>query len=314
MFKGIHNPKGNSNQAYGTFVMMRIFQLLAMLARENLTACNLDRKPEESLVMNGTENVAAWHSLGADDGPIVPVYHFQALACSFFATQNSTVVDLGCGSGRFAAYLARLRPDLRIVGFDLSAPMVETGNASLKAQGLAPRVELRQGDMTSFSHAIPDGTSLINCLFAIHHLPGLQQVEQCLTEIRIASERTSCGFLVFDLVRPRSLKTALDYPEVFSPDAAEAFKLDSTNSLIAAYSWTELSNAMHSIFADSVSSRLAHWLPLYQAFWRQGIPRGMKDNPPNSNTLNASDQNDLPPAARRQYRALCRILPGVPGH
>jgi len=206
--------------------LKRSLGMLGMLIRENFVAGNLMRKPEDQLVMDAPGQAEAWHAQGAGDGPILPVYHLNALACSRLAPSGGIVVDLGCGSGRFAAYLARQRPDLCIVGLDLSGPMVEIGNRAMHEAGLADRVELRRGDMTAFARELPARTALINSLFAIHHLPELAQVEKCLGEIRDASERTGCGFWILDLVRPRHASTAIDYPRVFTPQAPDVFRAD----------------------------------------------------------------------------------------
>jgi tRNA (cmo5U34)-methyltransferase len=287
--------------------MNALLGLLSMLVREHLAGGELPRTPESMLVMDSEQQVSAWHSQGADDAPIAPVYHLNALACSRFAPIGSTVVDLGCGSGRFAAYLARFRPDVHVVGFDLSTPMVDVGNEALRQQGLASRVELRVGDMTAFVSSLPAKTALINCLFALHHLPTLSHVEQCLSEIRSAARTLGCGFWIFDLVRPRHRKTAIDYPDVFSPNAPPAFSEDSTNSLMAAYSHAELREAVARVFGGEAHASLSRMLPLYQAFWQpprlasQGV--AIRDLP---------QQSMLPFTARLQFEALRAILPGIP--
>jgi SAM-dependent methyltransferase len=285
--------------------------MLSMLIRENLVAGELQRRPEEHLVMDAPEQADAWHAQGADDGPILPVYHLNALACGRLTPLGGTVVDLGCGSGRFAAYLARQRPDLRVVGLDLSAPMVEIGNAALGEAGLANRVQLRQGDMTAFARELPPQTALINCLFAIHHLPGLEQVERCLIEMRDAWERTGCGFWILDLVRPRHASTAVDYPRVFTPDAPEVFRTDSTNSLVAAYSHDDLASVVERIFAGAgVKTARARILPLYQAFWRAGT--SLQDRQGGLAQHPVIDDSALSRPARSQYRALRTLLSDFP--
>jgi SAM-dependent methyltransferase len=287
--------------------MIPLAGILRMVVREHLAPVTLVRTPEERPAMDAPSQACAWHAQGADDGPIVPLYHLNALACSRLAPLNSTVVDLGCGSGRYAVYLAKRRPDLRIVGFDLSPAMVDLGNAALRRAGLDDRVELRIGDMTRFAQAIPDGTRLINCLFAVHHLPDLDDVKRCFAQIREVRDRHGSAFWIFDLARPRDVRTAHDYPEVLTPDAPPVFRHDSTSSLVAAYSHAELRDAIERTIGKAVQRRHARLLPLYQAFW-MNARTGLSP----SDTPYAELGMVLAGAAREQYRALRLIMPGLP--
>jgi arsenite methyltransferase len=288
--------------------------MLSMLFRENWIAGDLQREPEELLVMDTQDQVSAWHEQGKDDGPIVPIYHLNALACSRLAPTGGTVVDLGCGSGQYAAYLARRRPDLKVVGFDLSEPMVATGNAALCDAGLADRVELRVGDMTAFSERVPDDVVLIGSVFSIHHLPTLGHVERCFREMAAARRRLGCAVWVFDLARPRHRQTALAYPEVFTPEAPRAFKEDSINSLIAAYSHTEMDAAIRASLSEgSLVSRRSRFLPLYQAFWMEsGDNRSAQSSASAAVAGPAAMTTPLSASVRARYRALRWILPGLP--
>ena len=195
------------------------------------------------------------------------------------------------------------RPDLKIVGFDLSEPMVQVGNRMLRESGLSERVELRVGDMTAFLPAMPEGTALVNSLFSLHHLPTLSHVDQCLAQLRAAVREHGCGFWIFDLARPRHRRTAIDYPYVFSPKAPPAFHEDSTNSLLAAYSHDELRGAIRQAFGDAANISRSRPLPLYQAFWH---------TPAIGHTIRNELFQPLSPVARLQYRALRAMLPGIP--
>ncbi len=44
--------------------------------------------------------------------------------CSHLARQDATVLDVACGPGNVAAFLARERPDLKVLGIDLAPNMV----------------------------------------------------------------------------------------------------------------------------------------------------------------------------------------------
>lgn len=286
--------------------MKGLLGLLSLLIRENLIPGHIERTPEELLVMESPEQVTAWHAQGADEGPMLPIYHLNALACSRLLPGSGTVVDLGCGSGQFSAYLARRRPDLKIVGFDLSKPMVDLGNAALAESGLGDRVELRVGDMTAFASALPPDTALVACQFALHHLPSLLHVEQCLAELATARAQTNCALWFFDLVRPRHASTVLAYPEILTPDAPEVFRLDSSNSLRASYAHAELREVVDRVFGRSaIKSALAKIFPLYQAFWATGTGGAQ----PIGEFVSG---RRLSPMGFLQYRALRVILCGIP--
>ena len=285
--------------------------MTSLLIRENLIDGRLERTPEELLVMASDDQVTAWHAQGDDAGPMLPIYHLNALACSRLLAGAGTVVDLGCGSGRFSSYLARRRPDLKIVGLDLSKPMVDLGNAALRDAGLSDRVELRVGDMTDFAHDLPPETALVVCQFALHHLPDLQLVEKCFRELAAVRGRTGCGFWLFDLARPRHRSTALAYPEVLTPDAPEVFKLDSVNSLLAAYSHAELADIAQRVFGPAaVHAALARLFPLYQAFWANGMSGDRSTSEESTRRYVGGPALSL--RARLQYQALRAILRGIP--
>ncbi|GAA2090672.1 methyltransferase domain-containing protein [Streptomyces albiaxialis] len=59
---------------------------------------------------------------------------------------GDAVLDVGCGTGRTALLAARRAPRGRVLGVDLSAPMLERARADAEAAGLAGRVAFEQGD------------------------------------------------------------------------------------------------------------------------------------------------------------------------
>ncbi|MFB2557225.1 class I SAM-dependent methyltransferase [Herbiconiux liangxiaofengii] len=56
-----------------------------------------------------------------------------------------TAVDLGCGTGVLSAYLARARPDLRVIATDQSAAAVESARQTMEVNGIR-NVEVVQDD------------------------------------------------------------------------------------------------------------------------------------------------------------------------
>jgi SAM-dependent methyltransferase len=246
---------------------MRALKAGWLALKEATSPRTLVREPEPSADMSAAENVRAFDAQGSNEGALIPVYHFNALNIHRLAPAHTTLVDLGSGSGRLLAYLARCRPDLTIVGIDLSEEMVSTGNAMLQAAGLASRVQLRVGDMTNFHGGLPDSVSVVSCIFALHHLPTFEMLVQCLRQVGLAHRERNAAVWTFDHARPKRRDTAERFPEVFTPDASPEFRADSRNSLIAAWTFEELRDEVQRNVASSARSSLARLLPLYQVHW-----------------------------------------------
>src|SRR5438105_4840842 len=129
---------------------MNVLALSRLLALEYLGRDHLTRQPEPSPVMDVPQQVEAFDRQGQQEGPLTPLYHFSALAISRLLPEGGRLLDLGSGSGRLLAHLGTGRPDVEIIGLELSPPMVDAGNRMLDQAGLFPRVRLEIGDMTNF--------------------------------------------------------------------------------------------------------------------------------------------------------------------
>ena len=84
------------------------------------------------------------------------------------APEGAAVLDVGTGPGVLLVELARLRPDLRITGVDLSPDMVAAAQRKLADWG--GRVEAVTGDVAALP--FPDGSfDLIVSSLSLHHWP-----------------------------------------------------------------------------------------------------------------------------------------------
>jgi ubiquinone/menaquinone biosynthesis C-methylase UbiE len=265
---------------------------------EALSKPTLQRVAEPTSEMNDTQSVEAFHAQGSDEGALLGVYHFNARAIHALAPEGSTVLDLGCGSGQCLRYIAQRRPDLQFIGLDLSPNMVSAGNAMLRKEGLSDRVTLQVGDMTSFAAQAPAGVGVVTSIFSLHHLPTLQHLHMCLKEVQRLRKERGIGLWIFDHARPRRASTALTFPAVFTPNASQAFNNDSTNSLIASWSFDELSKATGELVERDIHSSLARHLPLYQTHWLAALsakpcPAAAFLAPPNIAKASLRDANAL---------------------
>jgi len=63
---------------------------------------------------------------------------------------GTSVLEIGCGTGRNLVLAARLYPDARFFGIDVSTEMLTTAIAAISRAGLNSRVRVAHGDGTAF--------------------------------------------------------------------------------------------------------------------------------------------------------------------
>jgi demethylmenaquinone methyltransferase/2-methoxy-6-polyprenyl-1,4-benzoquinol methylase len=112
----------------------------------------------------------------------IDIYWRFCLVGSVRGSDPKDVLDLATGSGDVAFALARgLPPDVRVLGVDFCAPMIEEAEAKKTAHsGLYPNVEFSQGDALALP--LPDA-----CFDAVTIAFGLRNMAdraRCLSEIR----------------------------------------------------------------------------------------------------------------------------------
>jgi SAM-dependent methyltransferase len=251
--------------------------------------------------MDDPGSVMAFHQQGAQTGPLLPIYHFNAVATSRRVPAGGTVLDLGSGSGQYLAYLAACRPDIRVIGVDLSPTMIAIGREALRDAGLAGRVELIEGDMTDFVDLAPGRVDLVSTVFALHHLPSHEMLGRCLGEVARIRRRDGCGVWIFDHARPRHPATCDNFPTVFTPEAPALFNLDSSNSLRASHTFRELTKALSSAGVNGLRHHLARYIPLYQVH---------ATDPDLTSEVNVAWRAEiLPNRAAREFSQLMKIFP-----
>jgi SAM-dependent methyltransferase len=245
-----------------------------IVAREALARRERSREPE-AMVMDEPRGVAEYDQAGATLQ--VPIHQFNARAISRLLPNGGTVVDLGCGSGRLLAHLAHGRPDARIVGLDLSEPMIEAGRRRLEQEGLAERVELQLGDITNFDTALPERLDVVSCSFALHQLPSVELASCCLQAIGRARQRARCAVWIFDFARlrdPRSWPAMMSLVVVPGP----VFLEDGIASERAAFTFSELTALLEHAGLGDLGHARSRPLGEYQVHCAPGrdrLPHGV---------------------------------------
>jgi len=110
--------------------------------------------------------------------------------------EGGRVLDVGCGGGQNALVLSRLRPDLRIVGLDLSAQQV--ARATRRAAGLG-QVEFIQGSALDLPFEDGELDAVIS-IASLKHWPdprlGLSECVRVLRgggPLRVVEADRGCG-------------------------------------------------------------------------------------------------------------------------
>lgn len=93
--------------------------------------------------------------------------------------RGGTVLEIGCGTGRNLIKAARLYPDARFFGIDISDAMLETARKAVAAARLDGRVHLAQADAAAFDPAALFGVERFDRVFisyAVSMIPPWQAV------------------------------------------------------------------------------------------------------------------------------------------
>src|SRR4051812_37876019 len=101
----------------------------------------------EPMVMAEAAGASDYDAAGAN--VLAPLHEFVARSICGLVPRGGHLLDLGCGSARLLVRLAAGRPDLTITGVDLSAAMLELGEANAARAGVADRLRLAQADITT---------------------------------------------------------------------------------------------------------------------------------------------------------------------
>jgi S-adenosylmethionine-diacylgycerolhomoserine-N-methlytransferase len=83
---------------------------------------------------------------------------------------DGTVLEAGCGTGRNLIRAARIYPQARFFGLDISSAMLETARANIARAELADRITLGEGDATDFDPVALFGRQRFDRIFLSYTL------------------------------------------------------------------------------------------------------------------------------------------------
>ncbi len=212
---------------------MPSLQVLKTLWRELTTRERSPRVTEPDLVMDDPDKVAAYTRAGAEGGVMAPVYLFHCAQVCEVVRPGDRVLDLGCGPANQLALVARLNPETRFTGLDLSPEMLERARALAVDKGLS-NLDLRQADITDLS-AFPDASvDAVMSTMVLHHLPDQAALGRCISEVARVL-KPGGGLYLVDFGHLRSEQSIQDFAYQYADRQPELFTLDYLYSLRAAF-------------------------------------------------------------------------------
>ena len=273
--------------------MASFFQLLPVLAGQHAGAQRLERTPEPAQITSAAANVLQYDQVMTTK--LVVAYGVALELVHRARTEGSdqSAVDLACGPGHYTLCLARYLEYGRVVGIDLSGPMVEVANKNALQQGLKERVRFTMGDITELQEMGDGEFDLASFTDAAHHMPDLATVGSVLGEMHRITKPEGLVMLM-DLARLRTARLTERYVSVLGEDYVQRglanFLEDFRNSMYAAWTADELRQAIprdtrrywcHLVPRGLPTAQVILGLPVgrKRPFFRSGAPWTAENNP-----------------------------------
>jgi ubiquinone/menaquinone biosynthesis C-methylase UbiE len=281
-----------------------------MAVRQELSSQSLQRAPEPHAVTDLPEHVVQYDRVMSTKLALTYAFGLEVVHRARPEGRGGLALDLACGPGYFTLSLARFFDYQRVIGIDLSLPMIEAASKNASEQRLRDRTEFRIGDATSLPEVSAGTASLVSFTGAAHQMPDLPTVTRVFEEMERMAASDGLIF-VMDLHRLRSAKLTERYVNTLGADYIERglprFYDDFHDSMYAAWTAEELAGAIPRSSLRSWWQLVPRGLPMLQiliahpigqqrVFARSGVPWGSDEEMPLSADMH------------REYRAVRNMV------
>lgn len=160
-------------------------------------------EPEQ--VMEQSDQVDSYVEAYAAGGPTAALQLHHVKELTLLIRPGDAVLDLACGPGPLLLELALIYPDVRFVGADLSATMLDHLERQAKSRDLA-NVAVVRDDIRTLTSIGDARFDLVISTSALHHLPDENSLREVLRRVRSVL-RPNGGFYMFDFALLKSDRT-----------------------------------------------------------------------------------------------------------
>jgi cyclopropane fatty-acyl-phospholipid synthase-like methyltransferase len=196
----------------------------------------MERRPEPEL-MDSEEQTQAYAA--ADFEESNELFAGSLLTLFPKLPDAGHLADLGCGPADICIRMAKRLPGWRITGIDAGENMLKRADEAVRALGLNDRIALRQAYLPDpdLGHKMFDAITSNSLL---HHLPDPMTLWESARQLG----RDDAPVMVMDLLRPADEVAAAGLVEAYAADAPPILREDFYNSLLAAYTVTEITQQL----------------------------------------------------------------------
>lgn len=256
---------------------MPSWSVIKVLLKELATNQQVSRANEPSLVMDDPQQVREYTQAGLEGGVMAPVYLFHCAQVCQVIRPGDRVLDLACGPANQLVQIARLNPECRFVGFDLSAEMLDRAR-ELAATQLLTNIEFEYGSITDLARFGNGSFDVVMSTMALHHLPDLDCLNKTFSEAARVLKPDG-GLYLADFGRLKRADSIDYFAYQYKDRQPPLFTVDYLNSLHAAFSLEDFRNACASAFAGRasvVSTWCVPYMVVAKTPQRREIPDGLR--------------------------------------
>lgn len=151
------------------------------------------------------------------------------------ACRGGWIVDVGTGTARIPIELARADANARVVGADLSEPMLAVGRKNIQEAGLTARVMVKKVDAKGFDDPSGFYEAVISNSI-VHHIPDPSKALAEMARLVAPGGTLFCR----DLARPESAERVDELVERYASGETEVARALFSASLHAALTLEEI--------------------------------------------------------------------------
>jgi arsenite methyltransferase len=278
--------------------IMPSLSVMKILLKELMTNEQVPRTPEPTLVMDDVDQVEAYTQAGRESGVMAPVYLFHATQICQAIDSGDHVLDLACGPANQLCMIARLNPDCRFTGIDLSPTMLDQARALATEMGLS-NVNFTAGSITDLSGFGDRSVDCIMSTMALHHLPDFDSL-RCTMKESARILKDGGGLYLADFGRLKRGDSIEYFASQYKDRQHPLFTLDYLNSLHAAFTLQEYERACAEAFGRRAKV-FSTWMVPYMLATRTPPRRAL---PPRLAQALGGIQADLPDYHKRDFSDL----------